>query len=541
MLRLFALIALIATTLGLLWSGALRAEPGDIDAAARGVVRVVIVASDGEEVYPVSHGSGFAVTSNTIVTNAHVVRDALADDTLRIGIVPSDGADAVYGRVLNVSPRNDLALIRLTDDLRLPPLALAGGQRVDSGESYAVGYPMNVDRAQGLELSDVFESQPPVKSRGFLAGSRPSRSFDTLLHTAPIARGNSGGPLLDGCGRVLGVNSFGADSGGSDAEFFFAVSNRELRPFLRENGITPRVNDTACRDLATLDAEERERLAREQESARADLAARAETDRRLRDRAQFEAEMAVRSESEDRLFIGVILLLIGSAAVMWAFTSRSDAGAREMESDAENRPPLWPKPQLMALVGGSAIAFGAVVLFITRPGIDEVDRRVSAALGQPGTQASNRVATADGARAQLPLDAPAGATRYQCTLDAQRSRVTSADAADLDFEWSAQGCVNGRTQYGFNAGIWSRVLAPNDEQAVSVNSFDPARRTFRTERYLLSRGAMRAAREARGKYRAPSCEDENAAARLGDLQRSVTAGLPDQPNERLVYTCETAR
>ena len=101
---------------------------------------------------------------------------------------------------------------------------------------------MNVDRAQGLDISDIFRSQPPVKSRGYVSGARPSRQFDTILHTAPIARGNSGGPLLDPCGRVVGVNSFGADNDGGDAEFFFAVSNRELVPFLRANDVEPRIN-----------------------------------------------------------------------------------------------------------------------------------------------------------------------------------------------------------------------------------------------------------------------------------------------------------
>lgn len=222
MMRLFTLIvALFALAVPI----TAQADPADVDAAARGVVRVVIIGSDGEELYPVSHGTGFAVSSKSIVTNAHVVQDALNDDSLQVGIIPSGGGDAVYGQIVKVSPRQDLALIQLTGDLRLPPLALASGPTPDSGEVTSVGYPMNVDRAQGLEIADLFRSQPPVKSRGFVSGSRPSRQFDTVLHTAPIARGNSGGPLLDACGRVIGVNSFGADNDGGDAEFFFAVSN----------------------------------------------------------------------------------------------------------------------------------------------------------------------------------------------------------------------------------------------------------------------------------------------------------------------------
>src|SRR5690606_41963225 len=44
-------------------SSAAQADPADINAAARGVVRIVIVELDGEEVIPVSHGTGFAVRS----------------------------------------------------------------------------------------------------------------------------------------------------------------------------------------------------------------------------------------------------------------------------------------------------------------------------------------------------------------------------------------------------------------------------------------------------------------------------------------------
>src|SRR3546814_17485150 len=101
---------------------------------------------------------------------------------------------------------------------------------------------MNYEPGTVLDSGVIVRRRPPVKRRGFNSGTRPSRQFDTLLHTAPLARGNSGGPLLDNCGRVLGVNSFGATSDGTDAEFYFAVSTRELIPFLRANGIEARIN-----------------------------------------------------------------------------------------------------------------------------------------------------------------------------------------------------------------------------------------------------------------------------------------------------------
>ncbi|WP_226697178.1 S1 family peptidase [Qipengyuania flava] len=490
-----------------------QAEPADIDAAARGVVRVVIIGDNNGELFPISHGTGFAVSGDTVVTNAHVVRDALRDEGMQIGIVPNGGGEAVYGRIVAVLARNDLALIRITGSLRLPPLALAGGAPPDSGEVTSVGYPMNVDRAQGLDLSDIFRSQPPVKSRGYVSGARPSRQFDTILHTAPIARGNSGGPLLDPCGRVVGVNSFGADNDGGDAEFFFAVSNRELVPFLRANDVEPRIIAAECRSMADLDEAERDRMEREQSAARADLAERAEARRIKRERALLEAEQGVFVEREDRVFLAVVLLLVAFGLGQWALA-------------------LWqadPRDEKRArIVGGAsaALVLAAVAAYLTRPGLDEIDRRVAAAMQDPD----------DG---EGEAEAPGGDLALLCRLVPERSRVTSAKVEDIEFDWTADGCVNERTQYGLAGGSWSRVFVPNAEDAVSVSSFDPDRRIFRTERYLLPREAMSEARTARSKYSAPECGSDNAAAKLGDLQGEVLAQLPRQANERLVYECST--
>ena len=136
------------------------------------------------------------------------------------------------------------------------------------------------------------------------------------------------------------------------------------------------------------------------------------------------------------------------------------------------------------------------------------------------------------------LDGKAASRQLVCRVDQQRSRVTTSATDDVPLAWGAGGCVNGRTQYGFSQGAWSRVLVPNDEQEVSVNSFDPERREFRTERYLLSQDAMARAREARGRYAPPSCGGADAAAVLGEQQRGVLDALPARPNERLVYACE---
>lgn len=507
-----------------------QADPADIEAAARGVVRVIIIGDDGDNNYTVSHGTGFSVGNERIITNAHVVREAIEDKDLAIGLVPADGGDAVYARVIAVSPRNDLALLRTTKPIRLPAIAIAANAPAQSGAVTAIGYPANVDLAQGLKEADMFRPQPPVTSTGFLSGRRPSREFDTLLHTAPIGRGNSGGPLVDDCGRLIGVNSFGAESQGTDAEFFFAVSNRELLPFLRANGVTPSLNGLPCRSIADLDAaqaarEDRERAA-EEARAQTETAREAERAENLRRTIMYE----VFDERGNRQFLALAALMIVVAAGGFAVMAhqRSDYRTRAIAG---------------AVAGVALVA--ALAAWLTRPSFADIETRLEDQLRMPdadnlaqGNADQSGVITVPLNGAGEPSEA---AQSLACVLDIERSRVIGAPKTDVPFDWSSDGCVNGRTQYGLANGEWTRVFVPASETAVSINRYDPAQNEYVVDRYLLDRETMLAARGARGAYEPPSCGSGADAARiLGSAQQSVTASLPASPNERLVYRCAPA-
>ncbi len=489
-----------------------RADPADIAAASRGVVRVVLVQSDGQSVQYVGHGSGFAVSPTMIVTNAHVIAPAREDDSMLIGVVPSEGSSGFLARVVAYSPRNDLALLRLVDKGAVAPLTLFPGAIEDGAEVYAVGYPGNVDLAQGLSLAEIVEPQSAVKTRGYLSAGRSSRQFETLLHTAPVGSGNSGGPLLDTCGRVIGVNSFGTLSEGADSEFYFAVSPRELAGFLREAGVKPRLGAMPCRSLAELDRAERERLDGERAGAEAQARSQTIASERAQAAAQRRAELAVIAARENGLALAALLLVAalaaGGAALLF-----------EMRGVRRNA--------LIAGGIGGALLLGAILAWFSRPGLASIDERAAADLADDERPSSKSGANADGAGAMI------------CVVDPERTRATVSDVSDVALEWTAGGCVNGRTQYGLADQQWSRILVPNDEATVSVNSYDPATRAYRVERYLLPLEAMTAARDSRSRYEAPSCgAGEEAARRLGSDQAAIRALLPPQPNERLVYKCQ---
>ncbi|GGD67773.1 S1 family peptidase [Croceicoccus mobilis] len=497
---------------------AARADTADINAAARSVVRVVIVLKDSSGYDVIGHGTGFAVSPKLIVTNAHVLAPLLEDDRLRLGIVPAQGRTGYFARIVRVAGDVDLALVELTEDATLPVATLYTGRVEDGQDVYAVGYPANVDQAQGLGLNGLVSPQPPVKSRGQVSGGRRSSEYDTILHTAAIGVGNSGGPLLDPCGRVVGVNAFGTISdNGSDSEFYFAVSMSELAPFLRSAGVTPRTSASECRSIADYDAEEMARSLREDAENRARLAAATAERRIAAEKAARRAELEAIDERETLMGLAglmvVIALIAGLTTVYFL--------------DHERREP--------ALGAGSVAAFAllaALVSWVSRPSVSDIERR--------GDEAQREALAAPVANAKDPSP-ETNRGRFICRLIPARSRITVSDSSDVELQWNEDGCVNGRTQYGLSSDGWDRVMVPEGEQTVSVSHYDPKTRVLSTDRFFLDLQQMNDARQLRGEYQAPACgAGEEAARELGDQQQAIREILPQTPNERLVYTCEPA-
>ncbi|GLT00993.1 hypothetical protein GCM10007897_23840 [Sphingobium jiangsuense] len=506
-----SLILLLATLAG----GALpaRAEQLDVAATVRGVVRVVIIATNGQDAYFVGHGSGFAVAPDKVLTNAHVVELLRTEPNLVVGIIPSQGKRSYGGKVIAYSPGNDLALIRLTEG-RLPVSTFFAGAVSDGQHVTAIGYPGAVDRAQGLDLDEMIQPLSPVKTSGTVSMGRASHGFDTLLHTAPMAQGNSGGPLVDDCGRVLGVNSFGSQSeSDGDAEFGFAISNREVASFLRQAGVSFQRTSVPCRSIAELDAEEARRAA-EEEARRTELErAQAESREKALRQARDQAEQQIYSARENAVAIAGLLLVLGGLAL--GATMMFHVQGREKER-------LW------AGIGGGVLLVGAALVFLLRPSFADIDERIA----QP--EAGNA------AEADLSASLQAVGTNI-CRIDEGRSRITVSGVEDVPLRWAEGGCINGDTQYGQDGPGWSRIFVPGNEDVISVNSFDPATGTYKVERYLADEDVLAQAREMRGRFTFSGCTaDAGTLEKLQQMQAEIRSILPAQPNERLVYKCSRA-
>ena len=506
--RILAIILLLSATL---LTGPAQADPADISAASRSVVRVVLAAKDGNKLAFVGHGSGFVVAPDKIVTNAHVVEIARQEPSVVIGIIPSQGGTSYGGKIIAFSPGNDLALIQVLDGGRLPPMTIFGGPVGDGAEVVAIGYPGSVDRAQGLDLDDLIKPMSPVKTTGTISGGRTTKEFDTILHTAPIASGNSGGPLIDNCGRILGANSFGSISDGNDAEFGFAVSAREILSFLRKAGVTVGVTATPCRSVAEISEQERLREA----AARAKVQAAKDAEASKRERAETKLRTGISqdiiAERENRIAIAALMLAL-------ALLAAGGAGVLMVQGKRN--------PGIGAASGAVVLLFGAVIICLSRPDFSEIDDRIAAAINDKVADNGSQQARA------------ATSGNYLCTINPQRSRIIVSQQDELPLEWTDGGCVNGRTQYGRDGAKWSRIFAPNQEQTVTISSFQPDSSEFTEERYLMDLDAMTKARAIRAEYGNKACTtDVKALADIEDMVKAIRAELPSQANESLVYEC----
>ena len=177
-------------------------------------------------------GTAFAVGASKLITNHHVVSGCtaiLVDGSYRGSVERADG-------------KNDLALVAI--DGVLPSVATLRPTSAELGETVtAVGYPL-----QGV-LSGPSATNGNVSS---LAG--PGGDSRLLAFTAPIQPGNSGGPLLDESGRVVGVvvsklNALrmAEKTGDVPQNVNFAISARVLTSFLDSAGATYQSNGKAGR------------------------------------------------------------------------------------------------------------------------------------------------------------------------------------------------------------------------------------------------------------------------------------------------------
>jgi S1-C subfamily serine protease len=223
-----------------------------LDAAT---VLVIAPKADGESV---STGTGFFVGPNTIVTNAHVVDGAGADI-----FVTSEALREVHPARLAGSTgppeigRPDFALL-LVDDVgdATATATFVLSTTVDKLDNVvAPGFPgviMETDSNYQALLGGDAAAVPELTAQS--GAVTVIQTFPTgteiIIHWADISPGNSGGPLVDTCGRVVGVNTVvNPDLQGTLRRRNYSLHTRELQRVLDGVGIAYDLSEDACQPM----------------------------------------------------------------------------------------------------------------------------------------------------------------------------------------------------------------------------------------------------------------------------------------------------
>ncbi len=141
-------------------------------------------------------GTGFVISEDgELVTNNHVIEGA---DKIEVRV----GRDRYTAKVIGRDPATDLALLRIDTKKKLTVLPLGDSDRLRVGEwVMAIGDPLNFDKTVTVGVVSA-------KDRSGLTADTATRSFESFIQTdAAINFGNSGGPLLNTRGEVVGINT----------------------------------------------------------------------------------------------------------------------------------------------------------------------------------------------------------------------------------------------------------------------------------------------------------------------------------------------
>jgi putative serine protease PepD len=164
---------------------------------------------------PEAQGSGFVYdSSGHIVTNDHVVANATS-----VSVMFSDGSK-YSAKVVGTDPSTDLAVLKVNaPSSKLHPLTLGDSSKLAVGDGVvAIGSPFGLDETVTTGIVSALDRDISSTNDFTISGA--------IQTDAAINHGNSGGPLLNMSGQVVGINTqIESDSGGSEGVGFAVPSN----------------------------------------------------------------------------------------------------------------------------------------------------------------------------------------------------------------------------------------------------------------------------------------------------------------------------
>lgn len=230
-------------------------ESEAVSAARKGVVQINLVYKDAQgNVHAIQGGSGFLIGDQVVLTNNHVVTmddetKTLAGEAFGVDFNNSSTKteiqvvvtrDVVYTATIRAnSAEMDLAVLDLSAPIGdRSVLNLADSSEVSEAQPvYALGFPGSSQLAQDFQY---YTSDDVTVTNGIVSKLTSLNGVAIIQHSAKVTGGNSGGPLVDQNGNVIGMNAFTSE----DQEYYYAITVNEIKDLLDKlnipyNGISP--------------------------------------------------------------------------------------------------------------------------------------------------------------------------------------------------------------------------------------------------------------------------------------------------------------
>ncbi len=189
-----------------------------------------------------SSGTGFAISSNGyIVTNQHVVEGA---SKISVRGIKGEFSHVYNAKVIVEDKNNDLAIIKIDDmkfkSLGTPPYKISNSLKNVGNSVYTLGYPLRASMGNEVKLTNGI-----ISSKTGYQGD-----ITTYQITVPVQAGNSGGPLFDSKGNVVGIVN-AKHSGAENASYAIKTSYlRNLIQVMTTVPKLPKVNKISKKDLS---------------------------------------------------------------------------------------------------------------------------------------------------------------------------------------------------------------------------------------------------------------------------------------------------
>jgi len=176
-------------------------------------------------------GSGVIIDpAGFVLTNEHVIADAK-----EVAVITADGEKYTNVRVVNSDPKTDLAVLKIEADREFPTVEWGEAERVRKGQfAIAFGNPLGFSTGQDCTMTFGIVSAVNRTLEQRDSSGKVTKRLENLIQTdAPISQGNSGGPLVDIHGRIIGINvAILTLTGGSEGIGFAIPFNKETKEII---------------------------------------------------------------------------------------------------------------------------------------------------------------------------------------------------------------------------------------------------------------------------------------------------------------------